>query len=99
MLQPGILTATATNAPTAFTNLHVYPNPAHQTLQVQLPKVNTPVSVTLTSLLGQVLACPRQQSSGTPWEASFSLAGIVPGIYWVEVICQDNKYHQRLVIL
>ncbi|WP_201987590.1 alpha/beta hydrolase fold domain-containing protein [Hymenobacter rubidus] len=99
-ITPAAVTAT-TAAQTLGAQLQVYPNPASEHLQVELPAAfaSAIVPVTLTNALGQVAR--RQQlvaPAGQPLRASLDLRGLTPGVYQLHITVSGTALVRRVVV-
>jgi hypothetical protein len=87
----GCLQKTYLNAPLAITNLqaqqaealHVYPNPADNTVSVDVSGAADNAAIAITNMIGQVV-----RSNETIKHTEFDIAGLPPGCYFV--ICTRN---------
>ncbi|NUQ22464.1 MAG: serine hydrolase [Saprospiraceae bacterium] len=85
-----ICTATATNSISeADTGFRLYPNPATETFHLQLDDEQTPFSVQLFSLTGQLI----WQAQNTP---TLDATPLTPGVYVVRLQQGERVYVQRL---
>lgn len=80
--------------------LEVYPNPAHHTASLLLPAVAglTSASVTLLNVLGQPVRARTILLTGSTSQVQLDLAGLVPGLYTVQVVAVGQSASQRLVV-
>ena len=77
----------------------VYPNPARGAVSVELPAAWRPLATTLT-LLNAVGQRVRTQAlpAGSPATVSFPLAGVVPGLYLLQLATPQGTVLKRLVV-
>ena len=80
--------------------LEVFPNPAHQTVNLLLPAVaGAPsASVTLLNALGQPVRTSAVVLTNTTTSAQLDLTGLVPGLYTVRVAAAGQSASQRLAV-
>lgn len=70
--------------------LRVYPNPAGDYLRVAGSFGGTALNLQLTDSQGKAIGSPQRLRSGQ--EATFSLAGIAAGHYWLRVVQAGNSW-------
>jgi hypothetical protein len=97
-LEPRLPTVTALQQAASPNRMQVYPNPARGQVRIHLNQPATVLRVRLTTILGKVVEIPCPTSQRPTAEATFSLVGVTPGLYVVEVSSQHATYYQRLVV-
>lgn len=89
--------ALAAQPGTAFLAVSVYPNPAHQQFTISLPQVTTPVQLTLTNAVGQIIQAHhniKPTSNGIPMDVS----GIPPGLYYLHILAEGINVVKRVAV-
>jgi endoglucanase len=76
--------APATAARQAAPEAVLYPNPAREQLQMQLPEANAPARLTVFNAQG-VAVLSRQLPAGRASEATLPVAALVPGTYTLRI--------------
>jgi hypothetical protein len=85
----------ATAPGTAGTLDRLYPNPAHGAATVQVPHSSGPATLTLLDGLGQVV---RTVSAPAGAAYLLDIAGLVPGLYVVQVQAAESQTVQKLLV-
>ena len=78
-------------------NLIIYPNPAHDQLNITLPASNDTYKVRLTNLLGSVVFEDKtSKSSKEP--TTINLSGKAKGVYFLTVESNSEKVTKKIVV-
>lgn len=96
-LRLSVVTATQNAALAATVNL--YPNPAHQAFQLNVPAGSlTKASATLTNALGQVVLKRQLSLPVAGGAADFNVSSLAPGVYSLTLKSGDDLVVKRVVV-
>jgi uncharacterized protein (DUF924 family) len=70
----------------------IFPNPANQVVTISLQDDATIQEVILYDQIGQKVY------RGTPENNSLDVSNLQPGIYLIEVRCDQQKFREKLII-
>ncbi len=76
-----------------ISELVLYPNPAWEGSIIRIRFDRTLIRVVLYNVLGQEILIPD------PFDNSFDISGIEPGVYTVELFFERNRVLKRLIVL
>jgi PKD repeat protein len=76
-----------------FDELVIYPNPAWEGSLVRIKLEKAPLNIIFYNMLGQKIMVAE------PFDNSFYLLGIEPGVYTVELLFEPNRVLRRFIVL
>jgi len=76
-----------------FSELVLYPNPAWEGSLIKVKFDKALIDVSLYNMLGQKIMIPA------PFDNSFNVLGLEPGVYTVEMFFERNRVLKRLILL
>lgn len=79
--------------------IEIFPNPAHNDLQVQLSSAwNGTINLKITDLAGKVVDSRVLQSNGGQISTSIDISKLSPGVYFLIIINENRKEVQKFII-
>jgi photosystem II stability/assembly factor-like uncharacterized protein len=77
--------------------INMFPNPSNGIVHIQLPSAKKGLEISVKDAVGKVVYSEKTVTTTTE-DKTLNLQQLAKGIYFVDVITDKDKYHQKIVI-